>query len=143
MGFKTISVGSTPDLDEYQKLRFEEFLDGEQMVSQFTIEFDEGGLGDTYAWLTSVIDRIQLEDQTPGQAIQGAIASNRRIFDKDSRLSAEQEVGLFGELTMLHTLSSDVGMSDALQRWIGTGSCLLYTSPSPRDRQKSRMPSSA
>ena len=25
----------------------------------------------------------------------------------------------------------------------GTGNCLLYTSPSPRDRQKSRMPSSA
>ena len=25
----------------------------------------------------------------------------------------------------------------------GSGSCLLYTSPSPRDRQKSRMPSSA
>ena len=24
-----------------------------------------------------------------------------------------------------------------------SGSCLLYTSPSPRDRQKSRMPSSA
>ena len=26
---------------------------------------------------------------------------------------------------------------------IGNGACLLYTSPSPRDRQKSRMPSSA
>ena len=25
----------------------------------------------------------------------------------------------------------------------GTNPCLLYTSPSPRDRQKSRMPSSA
>ena len=25
----------------------------------------------------------------------------------------------------------------------GNGTCLLYTSPSPRDRQKSRMPSSA
>ena len=25
----------------------------------------------------------------------------------------------------------------------GANSCLLYTSPSPRDRQKSRMPSSA
>ena len=25
----------------------------------------------------------------------------------------------------------------------GSGTCLLYTSPSPRDRQKSRMPSSA
>ena len=27
--------------------------------------------------------------------------------------------------------------------FIGLWSCLLYTSPSPRDRQKSRMPSSA
>ena len=27
--------------------------------------------------------------------------------------------------------------------WTWTWSCLLYTSPSPRDRQKSRMPSSA
>ena len=26
---------------------------------------------------------------------------------------------------------------------MGNGACLLYTSPSPRDRQKSRMPSSA
>ena len=35
--------------------------------------------------------------------------------------------------------------SDEVPLWIGnlTGSCLLYTSPSPRDRQKSRMPSSA
>ena len=28
-------------------------------------------------------------------------------------------------------------------RWVQRRSCLLYTSPSPRDRQKSRMPSSA
>ena len=28
-------------------------------------------------------------------------------------------------------------------RKAGTPTCLLYTSPSPRDRQKSRMPSSA
>ena len=27
--------------------------------------------------------------------------------------------------------------------WGPAGTCLLYTSPSPRDRQKSRMPSSA
>ena len=31
----------------------------------------------------------------------------------------------------------------ALAREGGIGICLLYTSPSPRDRQKSRMPSSA
>ena len=27
--------------------------------------------------------------------------------------------------------------------WIGQATCLLYTSPSPRDRTRSRMPSSA
>ena len=34
----------------------------------------------------------------------------------------------------LHAITGEVDSSD---------SCLLYTSPSPRDRQKSRMPSSA
>ena len=33
--------------------------------------------------------------------------------------------------------------SDNLINWARTGSCLLYTSPSPRDRSLSRMPSSA
>ena len=32
---------------------------------------------------------------------------------------------------------------DALKGNVKKGICLLYTSPSPRDRQKSRMPSSA
>eukprot|EP01017_Pseudomicrothorax_dubius_P004523 TRINITY_DN1092_c0_g4_i5.p1 TRINITY_DN1092_c0_g4~~TRINITY_DN1092_c0_g4_i5.p1 ORF type:complete len:309 (+),score=76.50 TRINITY_DN1092_c0_g4_i5:68-928(+) len=39
------------------------------------------------------------------------------------------------------TLHND-GSNDHLKR-LATKSCLLYTSPSPRDRQKSRMPSSA
>ena len=33
--------------------------------------------------------------------------------------------------------------SEEYYNWDGTLTCLLYTSPSPRDRQKSRMPSSA
>ena len=32
---------------------------------------------------------------------------------------------------------------DYLRSLAGVSTCLLYTSPSPRDRQKSRMPSSA
>ena len=41
-------------------------------------------------------------------------------------------------------------LEDIIAKWIAalpdelmSGPCLLYTSPSPRDRQKSRMPSSA
>ena len=32
---------------------------------------------------------------------------------------------------------------EAMQETLSPNTCLLYTSPSPRDRQKSRMPSSA
>ena len=34
-------------------------------------------------------------------------------------------------------------VKDRIYFLVGNKSCLLYTSPSPRDRQKSRMPSSA
>ena len=38
---------------------------------------------------------------------------------------------------------SRASFSDLLYTQMWTNTCLLYTSPSPRDRQKSRMPSSA
>ena len=38
---------------------------------------------------------------------------------------------------------SEETVYDVLQRLMQRKFCLLYTSPSPRDRQKSRMPSSA
>ena len=34
-------------------------------------------------------------------------------------------------------------LTQGVGAWFRLGNCLLYTSPSPRDRQKSRMPSSA
>ena len=40
-------------------------------------------------------------------------------------------------------LTAGTVLADAPPDSQGYGSCLLYTSPSPRDRQKSRMPSSA
>ena len=47
-----------------------------------------------------------------------------------------------GPAGLIVTLCKNSGMSGLLTTtlfWL----CLLYTSPSPRDRQKSRMPSSA
>src|SRR5674476_1067348 len=41
------------------------------------------------------------------------------------------------------TQTVGTGWVDGLRGVDGGGPCLLYTSPSPRDRQKSRMPSSA
>ena len=40
-------------------------------------------------------------------------------------------------------INSDISVIDSLNKISSSKICLLYTSPSPRDRQKSRMPSSA
>ena len=40
------------------------------------------------------------------------------------------------------TLTFDV-LQDGQNNTIGNSTCLLYTSPSPRDKRQSRMPSSA
>src|SRR5678810_1445707 len=57
------------------------------------------------------------------------------------RLYASQCSGWFGQLIQR---SSDGGKTwEPVGNQFTYDGCLLYTSPSPRDRQKSRMPSSA
>ena len=53
-------------------------------------------------------------------------------------------VEVYDPVTNLAWENVSVRIVEADQEWSGcTCVCLLYTSPSPRDRQKSRMPSSA
>ena len=47
------------------------------------------------------------------------------------------------QVRMPEEMRSGVTIPDHIKKMDQAGICLLYTSPSPRDRQKSRMPSSA
>ena len=62
---------------------------------------------------------------------------------KDVELTekGEKEAKNAGELIKNEKFNVDLVYTSLLKRAVNT--CLLYTSPSPRDRQKSRMPSSA
>ena len=42
----------------------------------------------------------------------------------------------------MHKSGNSLGKADVI-KWAMSGDCLLYTSPSPRDMRRSRMPSSA
>ena len=60
---------------------------------------------------------------------------DRSIRDMEHRMdSVTQEMPPFGLKGRLAGIGSDLG---------GRNACLLYTSPSPRDKPRSRMPSSA
>ena len=53
--------------------------------------------------------------------------ATQTIFTNDSRVACNGGDGALGHP----------------QVWLTLGGCLLYTSPSPRDKRQSRMPSSA
>ena len=61
-----------------------------------------------------------------------------RLFDVLALLVDDRDLGLDGEAARFHVNPADVFAVD-----VDDLGCLLYTSPSPRDRTRSRMPSSA
>ena len=88
-----------------------------------------------------------LIDTNPGRNAQ--TVGIARELGTDIDLIHEPSVGVIGNkgdsqcyLGVQHKVET---IHESLRQRIGTeaGNCLLYTSPSPRDRTRSRMPSSA
>ena len=66
------------------------------------------------------------------------------MSQKDSFVKFEKvDKSYDGEILVVKDLNLDVPKGEFLTMLGPSGSCLLYTSPSPRDRTRSRMPSSA
>ena len=127
----------------------------------FDVDFDDD------IPVTLTIPRISQD--TSGVSIR--IHNARIIWTAGAAVFNQQDTDTFGNTTSINSVSVDMqncefvasngaenGMGGAGNRGansptgslsnntfhgINTGTCLLYTSPSPRDRQKSRMPSSA
>ena len=76
-----------------------------------------------------------------------------RLASEEWHLPVEQIIHLFKEADVLgyiekcygifHCEGDEAVLEDITEFLQGKGICLLYTSPSPRDRTRSRMPSSA
>ena len=85
------------------------------------------------------------EDMTLIEKLEYAYRWTQNIFDSWSLKMPEDGND---DVTVMGDISSGMGLRSTSvgdQILVGTEKyvCLLYTSPSPRDRQKSRMPSSA
>ena len=86
-------------------------------------------------------DRSHAEDII--RAVYRQVFGNRHLMELDVQPSIEA-LFINGDLTV-QGLVTALAQSESYRRlFLETNNpCLLYTSPSPRDRQKSRMPSSA
>jgi methylthioribose-1-phosphate isomerase len=70
----------------------------------------------------------------------GSAAEMRKVILAEAQQIAHEDVVI--NMTMARLGADVIQDGDTIIHHCNTG-CLLYTSPSPRDRQKSRMPSSA
>ena len=103
-----------------------------------------------FAW-SSVRQRAELTSKNTELADKTSKLSNSLLVAKQLKESAEDRENesrqqLYEtEMLLASQASSEAGgfgrMRQLIQRW--NKSCLLYTSPSPRDKRQSRMPSSA
>ena len=93
------------------------------------------------AWIVSDIISNRCADAGRREGFQGFVLNDTPVAPVQAELGTPQaEAQDIKRLARL--FGADLcGITDIDMRWHYT--CLLYTSPSPRDRQKSRMPSSA
>ena len=100
-------------------------------------------------WRNKPVATIRAEEEkilTVMQDVKAKRDEGKTLLDVDG-LDGTTEEEKADSFLRLHTTLS--GLSDAreyarrTEATIHLQTCLLYTSPSPRDRQKSRMPSSA
>ena len=101
------------------------------------------GQGNTTWFDSNVLYQMQIDNQVmvsagspPTVSTTGAKLVIQFLFSNPTN---SQTVTVYGPGTPVTTQAPQVSAVLAT----ASGTCLLYTSPSPRDRQKSRMPSSA
>jgi hypothetical protein len=92
-----------------------------------------------------IIRQVRAGDEAPPDA--GCVEEASASFTVDGNeaeltVTAQGTIKTLEELIESHRIDTDV-WTVAGKVIHNTWTCLLYTSPSPRDRQKSRMPSSA
>ena len=93
--------------------------------------------------LTSKVDRVDFSNDTATALVKGPLTIGRQEYSGTGNLSSGYFAG--GETPSLVSSVDRIDYSNDTAAAVAKGplSCLLYTSPSPRDQRGSRMPSSA
>ena len=119
------------------------------VVSTNTISLQEQLIGRDIPFLNSVLPVEFSAVLAKGRSnyislrrLKGALGRAETTLSEPEDLRQLQEVAAWSRSTSDGS-RSDMSFRPAFTVWDEVGSCLLYTSPSPRDRTRSRMPSSA
>ena len=100
--------------------------------------------GHTNAYFPLLIPKSFLAkeaEHVDGFAKECAVVTHTRLKSENDEIIVDPSSRLDEEVIIRPT--SETVIWSMYKKWIQSYSCLLYTSPSPRDKRQSRMPSSA
>lgn len=114
----TAYVPPEPAVAKLRNISFRRIASGRGELAELTVDV-EGNLHGVYGLLTAIADELQLGDAHFAAAVSAVVKMHKNLFASETRLSAEQEIGLFGELTVLEHLIAKLGPEDAVGAWHG------------------------
>ena len=88
-------------------------------------------------------ETLEVSRDASAAELKKAFKKKAMKFHPDRNPDNPEAASKFKEAAEAYEVLNDPQKKSAYDQFGHSGVCLLYTSPSPRDRQKSRMPSSA
>lgn len=111
--------GPEPDLARWRHIDLRVVAAGEETVAELNIDVAQGGVAAAYSLAVGVADGVQLKGRPLAAAVTEAIGAQRAVFIRRGGMSAEQEIGLLGELMLLDHMVEAIGPEAALGAWAG------------------------
>lgn len=74
---------------------------------------------EAYLFLCDIVDRVQTKGEPLATAVEVVLQGIGSILRRQSSITREQEIGLFGELLVLNHLLKDLSPGDAIKAWKG------------------------
>lgn len=107
-----------PDVAKLKNIDFNAVIEGDTELAELTVRV-QGNAHDAYGLLATIADELQLEKLPLAAAVAAAVTRHRNVLASRGALTAEKEVGLFGELLFLEFLIHEIGAGPAIDGWQG------------------------
>lgn len=107
-----------PNLAKLKNITFEGFVDDGADSAEIAVQVDGSPRG-AYTLLTTIADELQLEKQPLAAAVNTGVELHKGVLATRGGLSAEAEVGLFGELLLMEHLIAKMGPAASISAWQG------------------------
>ncbi len=113
--------GGLPEVTDFERIRVDR-IEGAGATSRYRLIFDANRMHfAAYQLIESIVGYLR-EGNSFRHAVDESIADMKDLLANRSRLSEEEETGLWGELLLLEHLIERTGEEFAIETWLGPAS---------------------